>query len=664
MLNQIYSWKNPETFTTSDFTPPAIQTSAPELMFVSIIPANIGREEFTVNLIRNRYRCTKIKYYAMCYSMHPSGADPMQKPLSYVPSFTKIKEMLADDSDIVPGILIQSTIGHGGYWNSSRENGLQGQKLILSDGRENHRFCAYEKNFTDYITEAISTVAALKPAFMIIDDDLRPYADSCYCPEHLKRLNALTGRNFTRESLAEYLKNAPPYDEISKAFYQINAESIGVIAQAIRKGIDRHDKSISCAYCACHPFINVSEEILANAGGDKPLFLRMSNSYYTEKAVKVQADKDLLTAFQTVNFKKQLPNVPLIDESDTCPHDRFSKSARTMNLHIASSILHGCRGGKLWFDNFSLNVSDNFEMIFARYNGLYRELAALMDKYTPEGPLTVIPPFEQKPYPHEGTNFSLQSDWGNCAFGKMGLPVSYGDINTRNVHLLAGNQVDYYTDSDLRKILSGNAIIDGAAAIKLTERGFAARTGVSAAHGKTPANGEKILSSDIRCRFNSADHYAELTPEASAEILSMLTNQGVEVLPGSVLFKNDDGGKIISLALDVGATVPMNVLNPARKMQFTEMLEKLDGIPAALAAFQDSKFMCGKLDDGRLLWTAVNYSYDPLPLEFASNIKAAKILELMPDGSYRNVDFVQQSSKISINKELEPAEFSILVIEY
>ena len=662
-LSKNFEWKDAKAF-KADLTcaGPEIKTSAPELMFVSIVPTCLGQEEFAVQLILNRFRRTGIRYYAMWYAMHPTGNDPMQKPLSYVPSFALIKKLLGDNQDIELGILLQSTIGHGGYWNSNTECALEGQKLIREDGTVNHRFCPFEKNFTDYITEAVSALAALKPAFMIIDDDLRPYAGFCFCPEHIRRLNEMTGRNFTRETLAEHLKNAPPFDEVAKAFHKLNIESVGVAAKAIREGMDRHDESIRGAYCACYPNVDAAEEILKQTGGEKPLFLRLSNSYYTEKEIKQQADKDLLTAYQAVNFKKRF-DIPLIDESDTCPHDRFSKSARTMNLHIVSGILHGCRGGKLWFDSALSNVSDLYEETFARYAGLYRELAEQMKQYTPEGAFTVIPPFEQNPYPAAGKSFVYTADWGCNALGKMGLPVSYADMQTQGIRLLAGTQVDHYTDEELLEMFKGSLLIDGEAAVRLSERGFASKTGVYAVNGTAAANSECVLENNMVCRFNSTDPYSELQVSENAEVLSMLRNQGKDVLPGSVFFKNSDGGRIITAALNIGRTVPMNVLNPSRKFQFTEMLERLGDVPAVLTALQDAKLMCGRLADGRMMWTAVNYSYDPLPLEFSTCRKISKISELMPDGSYRELDFIFEDGKLTIEQKLEPAEFSILILE-
>lgn len=661
-LSSAYSWGDPSVIKETKAAGPVIKTNAPPLMFVSIIPANIGNEEFTAQLIINRAKRTGIKIYAMNYSLHPAGKDVWQKPLSYVPSFRKLQSLLDAEPDIKLGILLQSTLGHGGYWNKTTDTSLTGQKMINADGSEDHRFCPFEKNFIDYITEAVSCLAELKPEFMIIDDDLRIPGKRCFCPEHLRRINETTGRNFTRQSLAAHLENAPAHDRTAQIFYQLNIESAGFVAKAVRRAIDKYDKSISCGYCIAAPQFETAVEVLKHAGTSKPMFLRLSNSYYLENAVKLQAEKDLLTAFQTINYSKQL-DLPLIDESDTCPQDRFSKSARTMNLHIASGILHGCRGGKLWFDNSAVNVCDEFEKTFAEYHGLYRELAELMKQYTPVGAVTHIPPFDREMYPAFGHSFHLKGDWGKNVFGKMGLPAAYADMQFSGTHLLTGSQVDYYTDEELDEMLKGKVLIDGSAAIQLTKRGFSKKTGVHAVPGKMKANNEKILDSGIVCRFSSVDSYAQLTPEKSAEILSRICYNEQELLPGSVFFRNAAGGQVVSVSLDIAKTVPMNLLNPGRKIFFTDILEKLDAVPAALTAFQDAKLMCGVSKNGSMMWSVINYSYDPLPLEFATKKNITEISELMPDGSWKKLKFTQKNNKIIIARRLEPAEFSILILK-
>ena len=661
-LSSVYSWRDPAVKTEAQNVEPVIKTNAPPLMFVSIIPAKIGDEEFTAQCIVNRMKRTGIKVYAMCYSLHPAGNDVMQKALSYVPSFRKLQKLLSGKPDIKLGVLLQSTLGHGGYWNKTTDTSLAGQKMINADGTQDHRFCPFEKNFIDYITEAVSHLAELKPEFMIIDDDLRIPGKRCFCPEHIRRINQITGRNFSRKSLAAHLENAPAHDRIAQIFYQLNIESAGNVAKAVRRAIDKYDKSVSCGYCIAAPQFETAVEVLKHAGGSDPMFLRLSNSYYLENAIKLQADKDLLTAFQTINYAKLL-NIPLIDESDTCPQDRFSKSARTMNLHIVSGILHGCRGGKLWFDNSAVNVCDEFEKTFAEYHGLYRELAELMKQYTPDSAVTHIPPFEREPYPAFGHNFHLKGDWNKNVFGKIGLPVSYADMQFKGTHLLAGSQVDHYTDEELCAMLKEKVIIDGRAAIKLTERGFAEKIGVHAVPGKVKANNEKILDNGIVCRFSSADNYAEFRPAKSAEILSRICYNQQELLPGSVFFQNAAGGKIVTISLDIEKVVPMNLLNPGRKIFFTDILEKLDAAPAVITAFQDSKLMCGILKDGRMMWSIINYSYDPLPLEFATKKKITKISELMPNGSYRDLKFTLKNNKLMIDRSLEPAEFSIIILK-
>ena len=64
-----------------------------------------------------------------------------------------------------------------------------------------------------------------------------------------------------------------------------------------------------------------------------------------------------------------------------------------------------------------------------------------------------------------------------------------------------------------------------------------------------------------------------------------------------------------------------------------------------------------------MMWSVINYSYDPLPLEFATKKNITEISELMPDGSWKKLKFTQKNNKIIIARRLEPAEFSILILK-
>lgn len=674
----------------SNLVPPTYKTDAPELFFVSIIPNFAGDEEYLADLIRERYQRAGITRFAMSYPMHPQGMDVFDKIRQQAASFRRLKSLL-QGAPFKLGILVQSSIGHGGYWNLAPECGIDGMKSLSGNGTESVRFCPFEPNFLDYIYKAVKMAALEGPDFFMGDDDMR-MSENCYCPYHLSRLEEKTGRRFTREELVEYLKDVKPFDPIAKAFEEVNIEGMDELCKAIRRACDEVNPDINGAVCICGPRFDYVPSQLKYIGGPQP-FLRISNANYLESNAKDQARVDRGTSWQTVNFRKL--GVPLLDESDTCPHNRFSKSARTMNLHIVSGLLHGTDGGKLWLDQSSYPLPEEsrfYEDVIAANQGLYRELHRLLRSFTPEGTLTLIPPFESEPYPHIGMGFHYKSDWGVYAFGRMGIPVHYTDMDGKGIILVAGEQVNYYTDEQIRKILSGPCLLDGVASSILTAKGYSELIGVNAecavlgtiktgsvqeqmlSAGKRKnafkANREKsLLEPPISLTYSARDNTSFMTMLPGAKALSevsMTAYKGAPVeyiMPGTVYFENALGGKVVTTSMDIMAWPYMMVLNPNRKKFYLSILKLLGGIPAWINTAQDCKLICGNLADGRKLFTAINYGYDALPLELTVNCKVNKIMELQGDGGYIELDFTQDGDQLKIARTLEAAQLSVMVIE-
>ena len=667
---------------TGSISEPVIRTDAPALHFISIIPAQVGHADRLAKLIHERRKRTGIRRYAMSFPLHPQGSDPMAKPRILAGLFRELKPLLAGE-DLELGILFQATVGHGGYWNLTPDNKLAAQRIIKSDGTETIRSCPFDPVFLDYIEQTIRTVVQEKPDFTLGDDDMRMFNDTCYCPHHLAAMQRKTGKLYTREELAPLIQNAPAHDPLAKAFEDIQIEGMEMLCRTIRKAIDSVDPSITCGCCIVGNRRDYAErELAALAGPNTRPFLRISNSYYLEGPIKNMAAVDLRTARQTVPFKAL--GIDLLDESDTCPHNRYSKSARTMNLHIISGIAHGVDGGKLWLDagmGPHPDTAERYEAVLAKHQGQYRELHRLIGQWQPVGPITHIPPLDREPYPARGMDFG-ESDWGKFCLGQSGIPVYYGDMRTPGIHLLAGNQVDYYTDDELRGMLSEAALIDGDAAVRLTRRGFADLLGVKADFPETASRatdsyvasgyavkGNSEASNLVRGRslsFSARDNTPFLTALDGAEILSEvrfsphLGATPEPVMPGSTFFRNSRGGRVIVTCMNVKDWTPMMVLNPGRKLHHLEYFKLLGGLPAYLPAMQDAKLICGKLPDASLLCIVFNYSYDPLDLEIAVERMPGKIFELMPEGDFREVEFARKGNGIVIPRALEPAQYAIL----
>ena len=597
----------------------------PKPFFVSIIPHFPGEEEYLAQLIAERFKKTGITDYAMSFPLHPQGDDIYDKVKIQKETFRKLKALLAGEKEIRLGILFQTTLGHGGYWNLAPQCGIEADKILKADGSETHRCCPLDQRFLDYIYNCIATLCEERPAFTLGDDDMRMFDGTCYCDRHVKMVSEMLGREYTRQELADAIANAAPHDPVAIAFEKAQINAMEKLSQTMRKAIDSIDPSISCGCCIVSTRYDYAEmETRVLAGGTEP-FLRISNAYYLEGAPKEEVWRNASTGFQVVNARKW--GFKLLDESDTCPHNRYSKSARTMHQHITSGLLMGLDGGKLWLDQGAYplrEVSRPYEKILSENQYFYRQVLHIRKNWTPAGGVIHVPALDREPYPVKGQHFFNGGDWNSCCFGKMGFPVRYEDTAFKGgISLLSGGQSDYYTDEEIREMLSGAALIDGAAAVKLTARGFGAMMGAEALETAPRGSVEVQKSTGIRMGFLAAKNTPVLKALPGSEVLSEVFFSQYKggasefTMPGSTFFTNAAGGKVIVTAMNIKEWHYMHVLNPGRKEVYTEFLRRLGGVPCYLLEQQDARINCGFMPDGALVCAVFNYSADPLKIRLA-----------------------------------------------
>jgi len=646
-----------------------IETGKP--FFISIIPHFAGRESYLAELIRDRYRTTGIEYYAMSYPLHPQGSDIHEKVRLQKESFRKLKSLLKENDGIKLGLLFQTTLGHGGYWNLAPQCTLDADRIVNADGTVTSRCCPLDDRFLDYIRSCVRTLCGEHPDFALGDDDMRMFAGTCYCEKHVRLISEMSGVEFTRETLAAAVKDAGPRDPVARAFEQAQIEAMRRLCVAIRQSIDEVDPSIRCGSCIVANRYDYAETESRELAGGTPPFLRIGNATYLEGALHDSIWNDAATGFEVTLMKGK--GIRLLDESDTCPHNRFSKSARTMHAHITAGLLRGLDGGKLWLDQGAYplrEISRPYEKILSENREFYRQVMAISHTWKPEGCVINVPPLEQNPFPAAGTDFPAHCSWVNCCFGRTGLPVRYGDMQCSGIHLLSGGQVDHYSDSDLRFLLSERVMIDGAAAVKLTQRGFSSFIGVKAEERPVRGNREESRCMALGVGFLSADGTPLLTALPGAEILSEVyfsPYSGAspeKIMPGSTFFVNPSGGKIIVTAVNLQQWHPMHVVNPGRKLLYISWLEKLGGIPGYIPEMQDCRILCGTLPGGELVCAVFNSSYDPLPIRITLQKTPRRIFRLTKGGTFEGATFSMTGRTLETPWVLEPGEAGICKLEF
>ncbi|MCQ2379559.1 MAG: hypothetical protein MJ025_01355 [Victivallaceae bacterium] len=643
-----------------------------KMNFISIAPFFPHDIEYTIAESRRLAEASGVRKNAYSMTLQPDGTDVYAKPKLCAEAFRKICKGLEHD-DIECGILIQSTVGHG--WAGAATCELGWSEIINIKGITLHRLCMLDPNFREYIRNMVKMLAAEKPAFFLVDDDLRAINNSsngpeCFCDLHMAEFNRRTGRNYTREQLIEKIKTGAWNDPDVVAFEQLRRETVLGFAKFIRDAIDEVDPSIRCGYCSGGGEYLLAGDIARTLAGKGESFLRINNAAYMETWGPINSFYNCMyqTAFK-VSAAGALDSI--LDESDIYPHNLWSKSATSMHAHITGGLLHGVSGGKLWISDRK-NKCDydvaKHRAILREHIGFYDTLLGEVGKVRWFGPNGVLrdPAFQF--HPGHALQPLLDANWHTVIPDPLGLPSHDGKIDKSAVNTLTADVVNALSDDDIRTVLSGKALVDGTAALKLAERGFAKYLGVEPQAKSFKTTGEWVAGCKFKCPLQNTGCPFLANPDPKAEILSEVRawpyHYAAEfnyVMPGAVYFENELGGKVVTTALGVNS-VPTDFFGRPRKMWAVTLLRKLDpeSLPLFSNALQNVYSRCGLRPDGGVLGAICNIGYDKLDtisLTSSFQVKTAELLQ--GDGSWKAVDFKQNGDQLEISKSVSCQEFVI-----
>ena len=641
-----------------------------EPFFVSIVPERGRTPEQAAAEIEEQHRLSGVRNFAVIFPIQPQGERPLDKAEYYASVFRRLQAARKDLS-LKVGILVQQTIGHGAKWNPNFDRGLDWQRMVRNNGEATVRFCPMDPRFQEYIGAAVRLLAAEKPDFLIIDDDcrlsLRPdlHLLECFCPRHTDHFNRKYGTNYTPEELREAVNQAKPHDPVQQQILDSGMETVTDYARLLRKAADEGCPGVPMMLCGC----NVDEgrnDVWARemAAPGQPVILRIGNGYYLEGAPRALVIRSHTRTARQVLYNSEADL--LLDEADTCPHTRYSKSARTMHLHIVTGLLNGLDGAKLWItDTFNPNpsITKPYAEILKKHQGMYRELHRVMAKFVRRGPVVDLPPREHAPYPAFPKMTSTPAGgWAESYLSVFGLPFRWGKPGEPGAHLIAGETIDWLTDAELDRILADPVLLDSEAAKRLAARGYGPKIGLSAVEPLTANSSAEELKDGTILR-NSRNPYSLLKTLPGTEVLSMLkfrsfaSDKLTDVAPAAVR-----SGKIITTAWPVLQDARIDLHIDRRKL-LVYLLSELESLPAQFVYDGDAGFWYGDIEGGHLM-AAVNYSYDPIEecvFEFAELPK--QLAQLQGDGSWKSVPFTVSGSRITVPVRLECAEIAIFKLD-
>jgi len=629
--------------------------------WLNVPPLLEGHEEEIAADQRWLYENTIVDSSAFIVTLTPEGDPVFDKAAVYLPRLKKMKALLKGAKGKF-GIQFQATMGHGWVPDSM----TPWQKIVGPDGEEPYVFCPLGQAFRSYLQEQVGKLAEIRPDFFMVDDDTRFITgrDGCFCPLHLAEMEKRTGRAWTRESLVAALKTDTA---LAHVYDKLLEDSIVGLVQIVRAAFDNVDPSIAGTFCCCACDVRHATRIAraVAASGQRPV-LRLNNGRYCREDARAIPGWLHKTALQLSTIDS---DVVVLDEPDTCPQNRYSMSARDFHCHLAMSILEGCHGAKIWvtrMGQWEPKSGVAYREALAAHRGLYAALAELSPTW--EG---VRIPLPAKGY------FSLKSywdipNWGGDFLGRAGIAYANAKASMP-LAALTGGDAAMLTDADIRGLLAGKLILDGAGAKALAARGFSKEIGCRVEDWTGPVVSFEVLADGTHINAKpEAVKLVDINPKAT--VLSTyhhrdaaLAKDSTLVGLGAIKFANALGGEVIVVAdmlprnVDLGS---FHFYNETRKAQILNFLQQLGYVAPYYSGDAEILIKWGRDKDGNRLLVVLDTGHDDLeelPLVFPDGNCPQTAERLGDDGVWHPVGVRREGSgRVTLNSPvrfINPAVF-------
>lgn len=649
------------------------------LTLLNIAPLLSGHEAEVADDILRMYETGVITETAFIMSLVPEGDPPVDKAKLLGDLFLAHREALGN-TDMPVGILIQSSIGHG--WAPSTPAPFP--KLLTGNGKSPYKFCPLGEDFEAYIFDTVSRLARLKPDFFMLDDDTRflTGVNGCFCPLHIAEFNREKGSDFDFQTLLRAVENdrktAAEYDDFLKRTMVRHARNI-------RRAIDSVSPELACSFCLCAQDVRHAPEMAESlAAPGQELTIRINNGLYLRESMRDLPAWLWQTEWQ---LRSLGPEVRVLTEPDTCPHNNYSTSAAMVHFHMTNALLAGCKGGKLWITRTAapeFASGARYRKVLSQNRGFYDRIVRLEPEW--RGVISPVPSPEFVNFPqwkwsgavpgippekmYEVQNFN----WFSQVFGKMGYPVRCAvpeKLRAGEAVALTGVDCGFLSDAELRHMFRNcNVLLDGPAANALVRRGFAAETGIAGVEAISGRSVAMELFPDGRAVYGQTLMY-RLAADPACEVLSELWHKDSRfaeeksfIAPGAVRFVNRHGRTVVTAACSVQKLdhAAFGMLNETRKAVLREWLEMLAPLPWYIPGDDEVLFRCGVSGEYDIL-ALTDLSHDDmpeLPLAGSAAERAELVERLQADGSWAPCRFSKNGSGITVHHCCRPLQTEVL----
>ena len=548
--------------------------------------------------------------------------------------------------------------------------------------------CPLDPEFRRRFAERVAHVAELcHPPIILFEDDFRLKWHSigidqgCFCPLHLKALEAAAGRTWSREELVKvYQEDRFETQPVRRLFAQISKDSLCGLAAAVRAAVDRVAPETRLAVCESAASdsdgYNSIDEPRIFAGPDTRPLVRVWGSTYscTNSPVWV-----LRCLWHTMYTAERLPpDYEWMHESDTYPHSRYFMSASFLETLMNYAMAFGADNSLLYATQYIDDPCEEtgYLEMASRNAKRFQAIGEASKHGRFLGCHLVFDPasdYLKKLSRTSGTEGYLA---GFDLLGRLGIPFS---TKAGAPVVLFGQVADVLPDDEILTALNSAALLDSEAAEILCRRGFGELIGT----GVEPLDEYRFSQETIadlpefrhirgRLIYNYAfkpsgtekASYVKLVPQPGCEILSYYGNtRQSDLMPGMVRFVNKNGGRICVLATSIAGNKSSNLYSYRKKEMLRRIIEWLRQrpLPAVIAGKPNVWLLVKDTDDAALFYLT-NLNADLLErigIFAAPEFHSAQWQELSDDGVWNPLQVVSNGERILLPGCLTPLRMRV-----
>lgn len=577
----------------------------------------------------------------------------------------RVNEELAEDG-IEAGYLVMPTLKCGINHPWTKITGANGKESPISA-------CPADPGFRSYFVSNLTAVARIaRPFLIMIEDDFQPHNHpkidwfGCFCARHLSAFAKRTGKTRTREELYRLFHemNEPDAYRLRCEWERMLCADLVSLSAELSASVasvsPRTRLALSAPGCLNEPMDAVIAQALA--GAHRPA-VRYHGSHYG-----MDTPTDLPPMLHSAQWCREnlSSDIEFWHEADPCPHNPFYASAVRMEALMSSTMAMGYDAPYFWGLEGSVDALERSGCYLDMYRESASRLKAIRDE-AKRGKLVGVgvrfDPWMRFQVPYWGEEGYESCSW-HRVLNRMGIPVSLGESA---VSLYAGRRAfSALSDDEVRKVLAGRVLLDGAAAESLVDRGFGGLVGLRhEACDKVLFTGERVVADGTLVKSAMHQNYgldncrvSRLLPDGAEELSVYYAGHPTNVVQSSVTrFVNGLGGRVGVLALDLRDAITPNLFAFRKRDLLVEVCEWLaDGHLPIRVVDRPNVMLLANEDKGRtrLFSHLVNLSCDvQLSVSFAVAPRyAGGAVEILDGATWKSADCGWKGRELTVRADV------------